>query len=461
MGVRFRGFTRVWSMGAGIGICLSSAGCSSAEGVSAEGVETTTLGLSASASVSDFVVLTTGRVRLADRTRLSGGQIGAHAASGDAIFVGADARVGIGNTIIGRRIVLGHRARAGAIHADELVAQFAQFQSLSPFEAPPFPPPISAFTSGSTEVLVASGQTQSLAPGAFGRVVVHGTLRLSGGAYRISDLILGSDGQLVAAAPSQVQVSGKVTGGDRVRLQTPLGAAALRLIVAGGQLPAAAISLGNDARVTALVLASGTVHTGDRLIGMGAIAAGELLVGHDSRFDFDTGFECSSKSDCADQDPCTENVCVDGQCQFPALSDDALCEPNSGATGTCQSGICVPAPSSLVVQEILGVCVSCHSGASPSAGLDLTDIRAVRDNAPVSGRCTDALPIVAIGDPSRSYLLAKISDTPACAVGRTSCGADGENAACRLGARMPRGLSPLPPSEIEQIRQWIVAGAPD
>ena len=107
------------------------------------------------------------------------------------------------------------------------------------------------------------------------------------------------------------------------------------------------------------------------------------------------------------------------------------------------------------------VCLGCHAGPTPSAGLDLSDIRVVRDSARASARCSDVLPILAPGDPSRSYLLLKISDTPPCAIGRTSCGADATQGACRLGQRMPRGLPPLPASEIEEVRQWLVGGAPD
>ena len=121
----------------------------------------------------------------------------------------------------------------------------------------------------------------------------------------------------------------------------------------------------------------------------------------------------------------------------------------------------MPVPPLQRIQAILTVCATCHAGAAPSAGLDLTDIRVVRDGARASARCTDALPILAPGDPSRSYLLLKISATPPCTVGRTSCGADATQAACRLGQRMPRGLPPLPDSEIEEVRQWLVAGAPD
>jgi hypothetical protein len=213
-------------------------------------------------------------------------------------------------------------------------------------------------------------------------------------------------------------------------------------------------------RLTGLVLSRAAVSAGDRLIASGAIAADSVALGHDGSFSFDTGFECSADVNCEDGNSCTTNRCVDGSCKSSVLANDTLCSTSESQSGTCQTGSCVAVPSADRVQEILTICTACHAGAQPSAGLDLTDIRAVRDNGRASSRCSDAPKIIAPGDVAGSYLFLKITDTPACTAGRTSCLADAENAACRLGLRMPRNLPPLPASEIEEVRQWIVAGAP-
>ena len=226
-------------------------------------------------------------------------------------------------------------------------------------------------------------------------------------------------------------------------------------------MPDSGLSLGNDVQLSALVLASAGLTVGHRLVGSGALGAANVVLGHDASFSFDTGFECNADAGCNDNSPCTVDTCVDGQCNHPPGPNDSACATPEGGAGTCQSGTCVPVPSSERIQAILTICATCHVGATPSAGLDLTDIRLVRDSARVSARCTDALPILAPGDPSRSYLLLKISATPQCIIGRTTCGADDTQAACRLGQRMPRGLPPLPDSEIEEVRQWLVGGAPD
>lgn len=67
-------------------------------------------------------------------------------------------------------------------------------------------------------------------------------------------------------------------------------------------------------------------------------------------------------------------------------------------------------------------------------------VNAVPDNP--AARQAGLLRVVP-GDPSRSFLLTKITmPGPA------------------QGSRMPQGMNPLPPSDIESIQQWILAGAP-
>jgi hypothetical protein len=441
------------------GVLLLLMACSGSDGF--ERVPSRELSLTAPLDVQGFVILATNQVRVSDRTRLSGGHVGALAATGEAISAGSESHLSLGGAALGRRVVLGDRAAAGSVYAQELVAPFATVEALLPFEAPPTVPALAAFVAGSTPVVVASGQSRMLDAGAFGSVTVGGTLRLSGGSYAFADLRFTNDATLVADAPSVVRVAGRVTGEHRVRIGTApaLGASALRLIIAGTSVPAAGLSLGHDARLSALVLASAGLTAGDRLVGSGALGAANVVLGHDVRFDFDTGFECNTDAGCDDGNPCTTDACVDAQCAHAPRADDSACATPEGGAGTCQSATCVPVPSTQRIQAILAVCAGCHTGPTPSAGLDLGDIGVVRDSAALSARCSDALPILTPGDPSRSYLLLKVADTAACAVGRTNCGADTAQAACRLGQRMPRGLPALPASEIEEIRQWIVAGA--
>jgi hypothetical protein len=85
---------------------------------------------------------------------------------------------------------------------------------------------------------------------------------------------------------------------------------------------------------------------------------------------------------------------------------------------------------------------SCHGGATPRKGLSL--VPPVYDR--IVSHLSTEVPTKALvqpGDPENSYLFEKISaDAP------TS------------GVRMPPN-QPLEPSSLEDIRQWITAGAPN
>src|SRR5688572_9831707 len=96
--------------------------------------------------VSGYLILATNQVHLSDRSRFSGGHVGALAATDAAIKVGSESELGLGNAVLGRQVVLAPRAAAGSVYAQELVAPFATVEALLPFEAPPSVPAVSAFT---------------------------------------------------------------------------------------------------------------------------------------------------------------------------------------------------------------------------------------------------------------------------------------------------------------------------
>ncbi len=86
--------------------------------------------------------------------------------------------------------------------------------------------------------------------------------------------------------------------------------------------------------------------------------------------------------------------------------------------------------------------LGCHGGGLNSSGFDLSSFASSftpGDEASFYGIC----PIQA-GNPDASYLIEKISnDMP------------------RNGVRMPNGLDPLTPAQIELVRTWIMEGAPN
>lgn len=58
-----------------------------------------------------------------------------------------------------------------------------------------------------------------------------------------------------------------------------------------------------------------------------------------------TCLPCVANEECSDDNPCTTDVCVDGQCEFTPVSDGTACDDGAYCTiaDTCQAGVCVGA----------------------------------------------------------------------------------------------------------------------
>jgi hypothetical protein len=87
------------------------------------------------------------------------------------------------------------------------------------------------------------------------------------------------------------------------------------------------------------------------------------------------------------------------------------------------------------------ICVECHAGASAPLGLRLDETNSYGLLVGISSVEQLGVPRVAPGNPNGSYLVQKLEGTAA------------------FGARMPLGREPLPQSDIDVIRQWIIDGA--
>lgn len=83
----------------------------------------------------------------------------------------------------------------------------------------------------------------------------------------------------------------------------------------------------------------------------------------------------------------------------------------------------------------------CHAGASPAAGMDLTAGQAFTNIVGVTSGQAPTLQRVNPGDADNSYLVQKIEGT------------------ATVGERMPRGGPPLSSELIQNIREWVDAGA--
>jgi hypothetical protein len=119
--------------------------------------------------------------------------------------------------------------------------------------------------------------------------------------------------------------------------------------------------------------------------------------------------------------------------------EEIPCEPTTGVVSFCAD-----------VQPIFTAnCAlsGCHAGASPQLGQNLSAGNAYASIVDVPSQEVPVLDRVEPGDPDRSYLVNKIEGTAAAVGG--------------VETRMPLGQDPLPQSDIDLIRAWIAAGAPN
>ncbi len=82
----------------------------------------------------------------------------------------------------------------------------------------------------------------------------------------------------------------------------------------------------------------------------------------------------------------------------------------------------------------------CHAGGAPSAALSLEADRLAEMIGAKSHQEEGAL-LIDPGNPDGSYLISKVKGTGS-------------------GERMPIGLDPLTPEEIQMLVDWVAAGAP-
>ena len=86
----------------------------------------------------------------------------------------------------------------------------------------------------------------------------------------------------------------------------------------------------------------------------------------------------------------------------------------------------------------------CHAGSSAPLGLDLSAGQAHGNTVGVRSVERPDLFRVAPGDPDASYLIKKV-----------------QGDADIVGGRMPLGSEPLSDDEIQLLRDWVTAGAPE
>lgn len=311
-------------------IALGAVGCSQQN---EEEVSVAAAAITVAPPVSSFVILARRSVSLADRTVITGGNIGVSPGTGatlNTLTCGSDTKVALGAELLAQRIVMRDRATTGNVNTTRLEGSTAGAGARSPYVAPPTAPSPTAATAGTTPVAVSTGQTLALAPGRYGAVTVNGILELTGGLYEFQSLLLNNDAKVVATGSSVLRLTTGLKALDRVRVITTSGQASDLTVEAMGTVDAAnhGLLFGNDGALTALVAAQAAFGAGDRFIATGAISAQDVILGHDGVLTYGGGgFQCNTASSCEDGNACTENACTDMRCSAAPVISEA-CAPS-------------------------------------------------------------------------------------------------------------------------------------
>jgi hypothetical protein len=178
---------------------------------------------------------------------------------------------------------------------------------------------------GSAAVVVDYDATLSLAPGAYGSLLVNdrGTLVLSEGTYTFSGVTVGNDTTLELSGFVRIESESSLAVGDRVAMLNPGGEPAASSLIEW-YTNAATVDVGHDVVWAGTLLApAGAVTVRDRTSVGGCLAARSLSLG------FDTNVASSAQL-----------ALVPDPDEF----DELGCSTNADCPGgTCVSGACVPA----------------------------------------------------------------------------------------------------------------------
>ncbi len=145
-------------------------------------------------------------------------------------------------------------------------------------------------------------------------------------------------------------------------------------------------------------------------------------------------------------------ILLDGTSGSPLTATDGIVMDGDGdgepggdfvATFTVASGASAATLSQIQTETFTPSCAlsGCHTGSTPPQGLDLSEGQAFANLVGVPSAEVPSLNRVEPGDPDDSYLVRKVEGTAS------------------VGSRMPLGRPALSNAQIQNIRDWIAAGA--
>jgi hypothetical protein len=310
--------------------------------------------------LSDFTVVTTGAITIADGATVFGSiaTSAAAGASGYSLVVGKDAVVAQGGTIVAPKILLNSGAKVGTILADAVVRKYgAPFVHPEPYRDPPDVPDWTPFvpdTADAPYVSVPANYGLELSPGTYGVAEINGVVTLAGGKYDFHSLTIGPGGGVIGNGPITLGVNQFLRVRENGRLLAEGESTGGGLVaVFGRPIPGAptphppAVELGPGARVGPPIWGhpDADIDIGPGVFAGGGIAGGKLSIGAGAQLGGGTGgsalgaFECRGEypGECQDDDdPCVRGrVCLGSECKLLFHPEGTRC-----SNGTCTNRRC-------------------------------------------------------------------------------------------------------------------------
>jgi hypothetical protein len=315
----------------------------------------------------DFAAIADLQAKLAKTARIVGGGL-AVVTTGGLANIGPDAVVDVNEQLIADRCRLLPGSAVGRVFCnDDLVLPTAFINGGGPFAfAPPLTfPSLPAFTTGTpagSDVVVATGSTQYIAPGSYGNLIVskgatlvlHGLDAGSGkGTFSVLGVKIIDGGRLFADNPALVNVKNalRLTGGA---VLAPTPSTTLQPGDLHFNIEGRGAKLGKGASVDAHIRApSGKISVGRGTLARGQLIAQKIVVQNDAILSAVGGCGDGSKeqSEMCDTtasggDAACPGNCIPlgqaGQCTC-RCSNDANCNDGNACNGveTCDAGHCV------------------------------------------------------------------------------------------------------------------------
>jgi hypothetical protein len=178
--------------------------------------------------IGQFVLYAEQSLALGDRCRVVGGDVGVRSVAKESddnhLAIGSHARVDVDREAIAPSVLLGRQVTHGPLLTDGILDDHIALRSQHPFPASAMPPlPLaSAPPAGSSNVTVDAGEVLSLTPGAYGSLVVRGSLVLNPGEYVFSSITVDFDAQLAAVGPVRLAVL-DYSDRDQMLVKVPRG----------------------------------------------------------------------------------------------------------------------------------------------------------------------------------------------------------------------------------------------